>query len=343
MNKILLSARIILAALAVLFTISSGLARADEPVVMKVATVAPDNTPWSELLKKYKSSVEKRSNGRIKVKIFLGGTLGDENETVLKCKRGQVEAVGASTGAIASQVPELNVVEIPYLFHSFEEADYVLDTVLLEPIQKLLPEYGFVFGYWSENGFRGLGTKDRFVLSPEDLRGKKMRSQESPIHLAMWRALGASPVPIPTTEVLTALKTGTVDGFDQAPLYAIAASWYTSIKFFTLSNHIYQPAAIIFNKEWYEKLDPDLQKVLIDAGRELTVKGRTAIRRMNPDLIKVLEAEGVKVQELTDAQKKVMEQATLPLRAEFRSSQGKRAAELLDLIEAGLAKRRGGK
>src|SRR5688572_14561818 len=91
---------------------------------MKIATVAPDGTPWADLLKKYKKDVEKASEGRITVKLFLGGTLGDENESVLKCKRGQVEAVGASTGAIASQVPEVNVVEVPYLFRSAEEADH---------------------------------------------------------------------------------------------------------------------------------------------------------------------------------------------------------------------------
>lgn len=319
---------------------SSRPARSEE-IVMKIATVAPDGTPWSELLKRYKASVEKAYTGRIKVKVFLGGALGDENETVLKCKRGQVEAVGASTGAIASQVPELNVVELPYLFRSFEEADFILDTVLTEPMQKLFPEYGLVFGFWSENGYRMFGTKDKFVTTPADLKGKKMRSQESTTHLEMWRSLGASPVPIPTTEVLTALKTGTVDGFDQGLLYTIAASWHTSIKFFTVSNHVYQPAAIVFNKEWFEKLPADLQKILLDEGRLLTSKGRSAIRRMNPNLIKVLEAEGIKVYELTEAEKHVFEEATKPGRAAFRKGQGARAAKLLDLIEAALKTKRG--
>ena len=103
-----------------------------------------------------------------------------------------------------------------------------------------------ILAFWSENGFRHFGTKDKPIKSPADLRGKKMRSQESFVHLEMWKAFGASAVPIATTEVLTALQTGTVDGFDQATLYAIAASWYKSIKFFTVSNHIYQPAIIAF-------------------------------------------------------------------------------------------------
>ncbi|MBI4510897.1 MAG: TRAP transporter substrate-binding protein [Deltaproteobacteria bacterium] len=329
----------------VLLVVATGLggsARAEDHV-MKIATVAPDNTPWSELLKKYKKAVEEKSGGRIKVKVFLGGTLGDENESVIKCKRGQIQAVGASTGAMASQIPEVNVVEIPYLFRNFGEVDYVIDNVLTKPIEEIFPQYGLVFGFWSENGFRQLGTKDKQAKKPADLKGKKMRSQESSIHLDMWKAFGASPVPIPPTEVLTALQTGTVDGFDQAVLYAIAASWYKSVKYFTVSNHIYQAAIIAFNKEWFEKLPPDLQKILVDEGRTLQAKGRKAVRKIIPDLLAVLQGENIQVYELTDAEKKVFEQASLPARSSFRKTQGKKAVGLLDAVEKGLSDFRAGK
>lgn len=311
---------------------SGGPARADE-YVMKIATVAPDNTPWSELLKMYKNAVEAKSNGRIKVKVYLGGTLGDENESVLKTKRGQIQAVGASTGAVASQIPELNLIEIPYLFRSANEADCVIDSVLTPEFEKIFPEYGLVLGFWSENGFRQFGSRDGFIKSPANLKGKKMRSQESFVHLEMWKVWGASPKPIPTTEVLTSLQNGTVDGFDQAVLYTIAASWHTTIKYFTISNHIYQPAVIAFNKEWFQSLPPDLQKVLIDEGRALQNKGRKGIRALLPKLIDVLKSEGVQVYELSDAEKRVFEQAAAPVRALFRKKGGKRAAALLDAVE----------
>ncbi len=322
---------------------ASRLARAEDKkdtYVMKIATVAPDGTPWADLLKKYKKDVEKASDGKITVKLFLGGTLGDENETVLKCKRGQVEAVGASTGAIASQVPEVNVVEVPYLFRSAEEADYIIDNVLTKEFETIFPTYGLVLGFWSENGFRHFGTKDKFVKKPSDLKGKTMRSQESPIHLAMYRAFGASPNAIPTTEVLTALQNGTVDGFDQAILYALAASWYKSIKYYTVSNHIYQPAAIIFNQDWYNKLPADLQKVIVEQGRKIQEKGRKGVRGMLPDLLQILKDEGVQVYELTDSEKQVFEKAAEPVRKEFRKTQGKKATELLDKVEAELVKYR---
>jgi len=315
-------------------------ARAEEPIVMKIATVAPPNTPWDALLKEYKKKVEAASGGRIKVKIYLGGTLGDENETVLKCKRGQIQAVGASTGAIASQVPELNVVEIPYLFRTFKEADDVIDNVLSPALEPIFKEYGLILGFWSENGFRHFGTKDKFVKSPADLKGKKMRSQESAVHLQMYKDLGGSPVPVPTTEALTALQNGTVDGFDQALLYMLAASWHTTVKYITLSSHIYQPAIIIFNKDWFEKLPPDLQKILLDEGRAIQAKGRTAVRALNKKLIKVLEDAKVGIYQLTAAERSGFEKAALPGRKVFRDTMGKRAAKLLDDVEAYLAKNR---
>jgi TRAP-type transport system periplasmic protein len=310
---------------------------------MKIATVAPDNTPWSEQLKRYKKNVEEKTNGRIKVKVFLGGTLGDENSSVTKAIRGHIEAVGASTGALASQIPELNVVELPYLFRSFAEADYVIDNVLTKPMEEVFRQYGLVLGFWSENGYRHFGTKDKFVRSPGDLKGKKMRSQESPVHLEMYKAYGASPVPIATTEVLTALQTGTVDGFDQALLYAIAASWHKTIKFYTVSNHIYQPAIIAYNKQWFDKLPADLQKVLIEEGRAIQMKGRKNIRKILPDLLEVLKAEKVQVYELNAAERDVFEKASMPVRASFRKKQGKKAAALLDAVEKGLADYRAGK
>src|SRR4029079_13785843 len=93
----------VLAALA-----ASRPARADAEFTMKLATVAPEGTPWSEALEKFKTKDQEATGKRLKIKIFYGGTLGDENETVLSTKRGQIQAVGASTGALASQVPELN-------------------------------------------------------------------------------------------------------------------------------------------------------------------------------------------------------------------------------------------
>ncbi len=323
--------------------LGAGAASAQDKIQMKIATVAPDNTPWSELLKRYKKAVEEKSGGRIEVKVFLGGVLGDENETVLKCQRNQVQAVGASTGAVASKVPEINVIEVPYLFRSAEEADHVIDNVLTEPLGPIFQKYGLVLGFWSENGFRQFGSSKKLIKAPGDLTGLKMRSQESPIHLEMWKAFGAQPSPIPTTEVLTALQTGTVDGFDQATLFTIAASWHKTIKYYAVSDHMYQPAVIAFSAEWFKTVPPDLQKILLDEGRALQAKGRKAVRKILPDLLAIMKQSGVEVYELTAAEKQALEVASKPVRDYVRAGSDAEAKRLLDLVEKAVADYRAGK
>lgn len=324
---------------AILFAAST-IAQA-EVYTMTIATVAPADSPWSALLTMYKENVEKKSGGKVKVKIMLGGALGDENETVTKCSRGQIQAVAASTGALGSKVPELNVVELPFLFRNTDEADRVIDNVLTTEFEKIFKQRGLILGFWSENGYRNFGTSDKPVRSPSDLKGKKMRAQESQVHMMMYKAFGAAAVPIPTTEVPQALATKNVDGFDQALLYTIAAGWQQSIKYMTMSEHIYQPAAVAYNAAWYAKLPADIQKILIEEGRSVQGKGRKAVRKIQPELKEILKAEKITVVELTAQEKKVFEDKSVQVYEEFKKSFGATAAKLLDLIQAELKKIRG--
>ncbi|MBL9039280.1 MAG: TRAP transporter substrate-binding protein DctP [Archangium sp.] len=272
-----------------------------EPIVVKVATVAPDGSPWALKLQEFKKNVEAAVPGKLKVKIFVGGTLGDENETVLATKRGQIQAVGASTGALASQVPEFSVLELPYLFRTYEEVDHVTKTIRGD-IEKACSDRGLIFGFWSENGFRGFGGKFK-VATPADLKGRKMRSQENPIHLAMYRDYGASPVPIPTTEALTSLQTGVVDGYDQSPLYTFAASWHTASTHYTTSDHIYQGAAIVFNKAAFDSWPEDVRKAVAVASAAIEDDLKKQVRALTPVLLDNLKASGIEVTKMTAEQK----------------------------------------
>lgn len=322
-------------ALALLLA-STGSVQAEEEYSCRIATIAPDNTPWSSLLSDYEKAVEEASDGRINIKISLGGAMGDENATVRMAARGRIQAVGVSTGAVATLVPELSGVEIPFMFRSAKEADYVLDKMLLEPMEKLFREKDLVLGFWSENGFRHYGANFE-IDDPSDLKGKKMRSQENFVHLGMWEALDASPQAIPATEVVTALKTGAVDGFDNSLLFTIAASWYGEISDLTLSAHIYQPAVIAFSKEWFDGLPKDLQKILIDEGRKIVRSGRERIRKINGELVDIIKSVGVKVHKLGKDERAKFEEATKGVRETYRNK-GKSYKKILGLIEEGVAK-----
>ena len=302
---------------------------------LKIATTAPEGTPWAKGITDFKVQAESLSGKKLTVKPFLGGVLGDENETVQSCQRGQIQGVGVSTGALATVVPELSVVELPYLFKSQEEADFILDSVILNAVEKALEAKGLVLGFWSENGYRSFGTTFGFVKSPADLKGHKMRSQENPIHLAMYRSFGASPVPIPVTEVLTSLQTGVIDGYDNTVLFASAAQWTSATKYFTLTNHIYQPAAIVYNKAWFDGLPKDVQDAVKSPRTGLVTQMRGEIRALTPILVDNLSAMKVQVYTPSAAERAAFEAAGKVARDTWLKTATTTEKALYDKIVAG--------
>lgn len=283
---------------------------AQEPITLKIATIAPDGTPWEKQLRQLKQHLEKASGGRFRVKVFMGGSLGGEKALVRRTAQGTIQVFGGSTAALASVVTELDVIESPYLFESYTQADGILDNVVRERANPLLTKRGFEFGLWAENGWRSMFTKDRRIQTPADLRGLRMRSQESPMHLAMYRALGANPVPIDATNVLTSLQTGVVDGFDNTQLFAFATSWYQGVHHYSSTQHIYQPGIVVYSKRWFDTLPADLQQVLRTLPPNLTVDGRRQVRAMDPILTRNLQKAGVTVTELSAEQRAAFAQAT---------------------------------
>ena len=293
------------------------------PVEVRFATIAPEGTPWSDQLDAMKKRIEKESGGRIVFKLYLGGQLGGEVETLRSLQRGRVQAWGGSTGALAGLVPELQLTELPYLFHSLEEADHVLDEVLFKPYADLLAKKGLVLQSWNENGWRHIGSKSVPVLSPSAAKGLKVRSQPSPIHLRMWKALGANPVAISVPEVLTSLQTGVVDAFDNAPLFSTATSWHTAVKHFVLTQHMYQAGAVVYNKAFLDKLPEDLRGILLGDAKAEAALGRSGVRALEPEVLKLMESEGVKVHALSESERRAFAKLLEPLHDEFARIVGK--------------------
>ncbi len=318
--------------LALMMMTLPAFAQDKEVYTLNLGTVAPPNTPWAKQLKSMKKRIEADSAGRIKVKLFMG-TAGGEVSIVRQAKRGELQAAGVSTGSVASLVPEMNVFELPYLFASPAEADKIIDNYLFTPVQELLRDYGFELYLFAENGFRNFGTKGKCISKPEDLADIKMRSQESWVHEEMYRALGGNPVRIAVPETLSAIQSDNVQGFDNTPLFAFAASWTQGIDHWTVSDHIYQPAIIIYNKDWFDKLPKDLQTILLANREQETKSGRDMVRKLNPKLIQNLKAANITVCEMSADQKKTFAAKSKSVHAMFRKRVGKKGAKLLDLIE----------
>jgi tripartite ATP-independent transporter DctP family solute receptor len=303
--------------------------------VLKFGTVAPDNTPWAEELKGIENRVSAESGGEIQIKTYLGGQLGGEIEILQGIRRGRIQGGGITSAALASAVPEMDMLEIPFIFESNEEADFVLDNYLFEPFKRLFEQKGLILVSWAENGWRDIATKAKTVKTPADLKGLKLRSQESKTHLAFWKKIGANPVPIAVPEILPSLQTGLVGGFDNTPLFTLAAELHTAVKHYSVTRHIYQPAAIVFSKVTWDKLSEKDRKILIGPGNAQAANARKAVRALGQQLLQVLKDSGVQVLELSEKERALFKQAVTGIDQELVPQIGGEAAKVHALILEG--------
>ena len=334
-NVFKIASGLIACGLAVTLMTTGTEAEAGDQIVMKIATVAPKGTPWEKQLRKFKKLVEERTGGKVKVKMFMGGSLGGEKSLVRRTAQGSIAVFGGSTAALGEMVPELNVIESPYLFDSAKSADKALDNAkVLGIVKEAVHQKGFVYAFWAENGFRSWFTKEKAIKKPSDLKGLRMRSQESKVHLATYKALGASPVPIDVTNVLTSLQTNVVDGFDNTPLFAMATSWYQAAKHFTQSEHCYQPGAVVISRKWLDKQPKEIQDALKDIPTDLIAYGRKNVRKMDPVLVKNFERAGIKVHKLSSGDRAAFKKATASVAKKVAAKSGKKGKALLSALQA---------
>jgi TRAP-type C4-dicarboxylate transport system substrate-binding protein len=281
--------------IASLLALLASPAHADE-FKLKIASVAPPSTPWANLVQRIKKTFRKREPTGLKVKTYLGGALGGEKDLVQRCLTGGLGMIGVTSGALATVVPELNVLELPYMWTSEKQVDKALAGPLGEALKQAMERKGFVVYVWSENGFRHFATRDRFIHAPKDLKGLRMRAQPSYVHTSMYRALGATANPMPAPEVPGALSNKVVDGYDNSLLYAYATQWFSSIKYLTLSKHIYQPAIITFCKKSTDKMPAGMLAKLMDKPAKIEKAGRAMVRRGNRAALANHKSSGVQIE-----------------------------------------------
>lgn len=302
---------------------------------MKVATVAPPGTPWAKQLRRFKKAIKEQTEGRIKIKTYLGGGLGPEEATAEATKRGSIQVWGGSMGALSSLVPETACLELPFLFSKEKAADKILDNVIRQELEGLLWDRGFKLLFFSENGYRSIGSSFP-IHSPADLKGKKMRSQQNDVHLNTWKAMKASPVPIAVTEVLSSLQTGVVEGFDNTPLFAFAASWHQAITHFTLTKHIYQPGIVLASRKFWETLPAELQTVIMGDPADLAKKGRRGVRAIGPMLEQNFVDSGIELIKLSASERSAFARNAEEVHDKFRRATSAAGKAMFDKIKKNL-------
>jgi tripartite ATP-independent transporter DctP family solute receptor len=227
-----------------------------------------------------------------------------------------------STATLVGITKEMALWDTPFLFNNTKEADAVLDGPVGTKVINKLQDKGLVgLAYW-ENGFRNLTNSKRPVQKMEDLDGIKLRVMQNNVYLESFKSLGANAVPLPFSELFSALETKTVDGQENPYNTILSSKFYEVQKFLTVSNHVYSPWIVLVSKKWWDGLSKDEQKILADAAKASRDFERKDTREEGAKALADLKAKGMQVNELPASEAARMREKLSKVNATIASDVG---------------------
>jgi TRAP-type transport system periplasmic protein len=277
----------------------------DQNVELRYATSAPQKTVWAMQVERFQKQVEEGSKGSLKINPFLNSQLGSEQDTIQQVARGRIDMGAYSVTAAALLVPEIALLNIPFLFKDQKEQDCVYDKHLTKLTADLFQKKGVVLQGWSEVGVADIVGKKPY-RSPDDLRGLKARAQPTRIGGYLWTQFGANPNPLPVTEWNAAFQTGLIDVADVAPTYYFFSGMSKIAPIVTMTQHQDQGGVILINKAVYDKLSNDQRKALTQAADQTpAAQLRAEVRGFEAKIREMHKAQGGTLVELTPEERAV--------------------------------------
>jgi TRAP-type transport system periplasmic protein len=318
---------------------------ADYKPEYKLSTVVGKPFPWGIAGERWAELVKEKTSGRINIKCYPGTSLvgGDQTKEYTAIRQGAIDMAIGSTINWSPQVKELNIFSMPFLMPDYKAIDALTGGEVGNEIFKILESKDTIPLAWGENGFRELSNSKRPISKPQDLQGLKIRVVGSPLFLETFTALGANPTQMSWADAVPALSSGAVDGqenpltiFTVAKLHAAANQ-----KNLLLWGYVADPLIFVVNKDVWKSWKPEDQKAVreaaVQAAKENIIAARKGLIPPDDSGIKEVEALGVNVIRLTDAQKAEFKKATQPVYDKWAKQIGE---SLVKKAEEAIAKRK---
>ncbi|PPE66910.1 TRAP transporter substrate-binding protein [Caldimonas caldifontis] len=291
-------------------------------------------------VKLFAQEVEKASGGKMRVRAIGAAALGSDVQMQQALIGGAQEMMVGSTATLVGITKEMALWDTPFLFNNGAEADAVLDGPVGQKVMDKLQEKGLVgLVYW-ENGFRNLTNNKQPVTKLEDLNGIKLRVMQNNVFLDSFKSLGANAIPLPFSELFTALETRAVDGQENPYNTILSSKFYEVQKYLTVTNHVYSPWIVLASKKWWDGLSQAERKVLLDAAVKSRDFERKDTREEAAKALSELRAKGMQINELSPAEANRMREKLTAVHASIADQVGR---DLWAETQAALAKVRGGK
>lgn len=281
---------------------SAALATAQAQTVLKMGYPTSKESHYGVGSTVFCDEIEKGTQGRYKCQHFPNSALGGEREMIEAVQLGTQDVVNTSTGPVGNFVPEVKIVDIPFLFRDYDHARKVLDGPIGQDLLSKFPARGLIALAWTENGFRHMTNSVRPIRGPEDAKGLKMRTMENKVHLDGYKTFGILPTPMAWPEVFTALQQHTVDG-QENPIPVILAAKFSQVqKHLSMTGHVYSPALLLLSPKVWSGLNEADRKIFVEAARTASAAQRKKVNDDEASGVAELRRQGMEVVEKVDGE-----------------------------------------
>lgn len=279
--------------------------------------------------------VAKASDGKLKVRTFASASLGSDDQMQNALIGGAQEMMVGSTATLVGISKEMAVWDTPFLFTDPLQADQVLDGPVGRQVMDKLEEKGLVgLVYW-ENGFRNVTNSARPIEKLEDFNGIKLRVMPNPVFIDTFKRMGANAVPLPFSELFTALETKAVDGQENPYNTILSSKFYEVQKYLSVTNHVYSPWIVTVSKRWWDGLSATEQGILMDAAEKARDAEREDTRREASQALAALKERGMQINEVSPEEIQRMREQAQPAIQTVIDAVGQ---ELFDQVQAEVEK-----
>ena len=274
----------------------------------KMATLAPDSVGYARQMKKIVFPViEKETNGELKIKVYWGGIMGDDEGYIKKMRIGQLHGAGFSGQGTTLACPDMTVVELPFLFNNWEEVDFI-KTKMRPQFDELLKKAGYFALAWTDQDFDQVFSTKYDLNTLEAFKKARFMTWYGPLEQALLNALGASPVPVNVPEASASIRQGVVDAAVGAAIWVVGAQMYSVIKFYYPVKIRYSPSVILVTLDAWNMLPDNYKQRFHDIRFDLERDYVTEIRKDNEKCLIAIQKYGIRKGEIAPADMAAIEE-----------------------------------
>jgi len=288
--------------LAAVILSGSGLQAGLKPINIKMASLAPEGSPWHQVLQEIAQDWRDLSDNQVHLQIYAGGVLGDESDMVRKMRLKQVHAAALTAEGLSYIDKGIYGLSLPLLADNYTELDWIRAQVEPE-LRRRYEEKGFIVLAWADVGWVYWFSR-KPVKTPEDLRGLRLFTWAGdPNSPRLWKTAGFQAVSLSAMDILPGLQTGLIDAIDSTPMTVASFQWFGIAKYMTNLPWAAMTGGLVISKRSWERIPGELRPRLRAAVEKRALRVKNEIRYMDAEAVAVMKEHGLEVVEITDEER----------------------------------------